>query len=122
MSYRMTLQGFFMGAGWGTYLPSGGNGTTSASHGSSIIHGSDGGGDVRGSIASAGGDAGAGISAKGRPGDITYVVERCLDDHRQQYREVLRTSLGHATVHRLDPGAPSKVADPPSFAAPLSLD
>ena len=101
------FEGFFMGAGWGTYLPTGTHAPAShGSYSSSIVTAEGGGGDVRGSMS--GGEGGTMVGAKGRPGDIVYVVERCLDDHRQQYREVLRTSLGHATVHRLDPGAPYK--------------
>ena len=123
-SYVPTLQGFFMGAGWGTFVPSGGSSSSgshaAASHGgqSSMVL-PEGGGDVRGSVSMmSGAEGGAMIGAKGRPGDITYVVERCLDDHKQQYREVLRTSLGHATVHRLDPGAPYKVGDPDPLLSP----
>eukprot|EP01039_Chlorochromonas_danica_P007761 gene7761-8572_t len=39
-----------------------------------------------------------------RPGDITYVVEKCENEFDDRYVEVLRTTLGQGTINHLEPG------------------
>ena len=36
--------------------------------------------------------------------DVTYVVERCEDEFRDVYKKETSTTLGQATIHRLEPG------------------
>ena len=60
--------------------------------------GGGGGGSVVGSVLSS-----AQALARVSP-DVTYVVERCEDEFRDVYKKETSTTLGQATIHRLEPG------------------
>ena len=85
-------------------LSSSGNvlrGSREGSLGGSIRSKADGvggGGSVVGSVLSSA-QALARVSA-----DVTYVVERCEDEFRDVYKKETSTTLGQATIHRLEPG------------------
>lgn len=57
---------------------------------------------LRGSVTSIAGSVSG--SAAPKPGDLTYIVEKCDDEYTQKYIEVLKTSAGEGTISRLEPG------------------
>ena len=79
------FQNFFMGAGWAQSGPVDINASFA--------------GSVKGSVAGSSAPAGAGSS-----GSITYVVEQCENEFNNVYKEIVKTSAGHATISRLLPG------------------
>ena len=43
-------------------------------------------------------------SAGPKPGDLTYIVEKCEDEFTHKYVEVLKTTAGEGAISRLEPG------------------
>jgi Ca2+-binding EF-hand superfamily protein len=66
------------------------------------------GGSVRGSytVAAAAAATGSAAGSVARPGDLTYIIERCENEFDEVYKEVMRSSgsAGEATVSRLESG------------------
>lgn len=83
------FESFFLNSGWGNMK--------SVAHGSQSLRSSM----VSGNLTQSVGNHNA-VSVK--PGDITYVVERCESEIDSIYKEILRTNSGQGTITRLDPG------------------
>lgn len=93
------FESFFMGAGWGN--------TASIAQGGSAVGTSR---SLRqsmggsGMITTGGGGGGDTKAVPIKPGDITYIVERCENEFEDKYVECLRTSTGQGTINRLEAG------------------
>eukprot|EP01038_Epipyxis_sp_PR26KG_P011939 gene11939-15981_t len=46
---------------------------------------------------------GNGVGVK--PGEISYVIEKCESEYNDTYKEILRTSLGQCSINHLTPGS-----------------
>jgi hypothetical protein len=78
------FEAFFMNAGWGnTQSVSASQASIRASHASGVSKSA---------------------STPVTPTDISYVLERCESEFKNQFVTVLKTNQGQATIHRLDAG------------------